>query len=204
MNLVPLTWNWNSSCTLCDICQLSRRERNTWFTNDRSDGRAKKEKAQTTVNGGALCRGELRVIMIQSSDTWCMTTCEKQVFAPRTILCFFLAGYWTPIRWICRWGEWVFRLSGKWCCLFCFDFCQYVRLPKIGTLFRTVLLLPQLLWNAAGYICLLCVTTTAKRPGVEPFPPNFLPHQRDWQHYFFSIELGDKQLFQNIVTLSYD
>ena len=140
------------------------------------------------------------------SDAWLIAWQRaRNKFLPREPFnVFFLAGYWTPIRWICRWGEWVFRLSGKWCCLFCFDFCQYVRLPKIGTLFRTVLLLPQLLWNAAGYICLLCVTTTAKRPGVEPFPPNFLPHQRDWQHYFFSIELGDEQLFQNIVTLSYD
>ena len=28
---------------------------------------------------------------------------------------FVLAGYWTPIRWICRWGELVFRPPGKWC-----------------------------------------------------------------------------------------
>ena len=164
-------------------------------------------KERKSPNDGLLgCSLQRWASCNHDSDAWLIAWQRaRNKFLPREPFnVFFLAGYWTPIRWICRWGEWVFRLSGKWCCLFCFDFCQYVRLPKIGTLFRTVLLLPQLLWNAAGYICLLCVTTTAKRPGVEPFPPNFLPHQRDWQHYFFSIELGDKQLFQNIVTLSYD
>ena len=164
-------------------------------------------KERKSPNDGLLgCSLQRWASCNHDSDAWLIAWQRaRNKFLPREPFnVFFLAGYWTPIRWICRWGEWVFRLSGKWCCLFCFDFCQYVRLPKIGTLFRTVLLLPQLLWNAAGYICLLCVTTTAKRPGVEPFPPNFLPHQRDWQHYFVSIELGDKQLFQNIVTLSYD
>ena len=169
-------------------------------------------KERKSPNDGLLgCSLQRWASCNHDSDAWLIAWQRaRNKFLPREPFnVFFLAGYWTPIRWICRWGEWVFRLSGKWCCLFCFDFCQYVRLPKIGTLFRIVLLLPQLLWNAALqrrcriYLLALC-HHHCKETWSGTFSPKFSSTSARLTTLFFSIELGDKQLFQNIVTLSYD